>query len=70
MDDVPEDERKAVARQVADTVIAKLREQGALTATAAWSVEAILCNVCRLLSVGNDAVDAFWRGNANAKGKL
>lgn len=35
MDDVPEDERKAVARQVADKVIAKLREQGALTATAA-----------------------------------
>ena len=35
MDDVPEEERKAVARQVADKVIAKLREQGALTATAA-----------------------------------
>ena len=35
MDDVPEDERKAVAREVADKVIAKLREQGALTATAA-----------------------------------
>jgi DGC domain len=35
MDDVPEDERKAVAREVADKVIARLREQGALTATAA-----------------------------------
>jgi hypothetical protein len=35
MDDVPEDERKAVARQVADKIIAKLREEGALMATAA-----------------------------------
>lgn len=31
MDDVPEAERKAAARQVADKVIAKLKEQGALT---------------------------------------
>jgi hypothetical protein len=35
MDDVPEDERKAVARQVADKIIAKLKEEGALMATAA-----------------------------------
>ena len=28
MDDVPEDERKAVARQVADKIIAKLKEEG------------------------------------------
>jgi len=35
MDDVPEDERKAVARQVADKVIAKLKEDGALMASAA-----------------------------------
>lgn len=28
MDDVPEDERKAVARQVADQIIAKLKAQG------------------------------------------
>ena len=35
MDDVPEDERKAVARQVADKIIAKLKEDGALKATAA-----------------------------------
>ena len=32
MDDVPEDERKAVARQVADKIIAKLRNEAALTA--------------------------------------
>jgi uncharacterized metal-binding protein len=32
MDDVPEDERQAVARQVADKVIAKLEQEGALTA--------------------------------------
>jgi uncharacterized metal-binding protein len=31
MDDVPEDERRAVARQVADKVIAKLEQEGALT---------------------------------------
>ena len=31
MDDVPEEERKAVARQVADTIIAQLREENALT---------------------------------------
>jgi hypothetical protein len=35
MDDVPEDERKAVARQVADKIVAKLKQQGALTAIAA-----------------------------------
>jgi hypothetical protein len=35
MDDVPEAERKAVARQVADKIIAKLKEEGASTATAA-----------------------------------
>ena len=35
MDDVPEDERKAVARQVADKIIAKLKEEGALMATRA-----------------------------------
>jgi uncharacterized metal-binding protein len=35
MDDVPEDERKAVARQVADKIIAKLKEDSALTAAAA-----------------------------------
>lgn len=34
MDDVPEDERKAVARQVADKILAKLKE-GALMAAAA-----------------------------------
>jgi uncharacterized metal-binding protein len=35
MDDVPEDERKAVARQVADKIIAKLRQEGTVTAIAA-----------------------------------
>ena len=30
MDDVPEDERKAVARQVADRIIDQLRQEGAL----------------------------------------
>lgn len=35
MDDVAEDERKAVARQVAVKIIAKLREEGALKAVAA-----------------------------------
>ena len=35
MDDVPENERKAVARQVADKIIAGLKEDGALTAVAA-----------------------------------
>ena len=34
MDDVPEEERKAVARQVADTIIARLRDDGTLTAAA------------------------------------
>jgi hypothetical protein len=28
MDDVPEEERKAVARQVADKIIARLKEEG------------------------------------------
>jgi len=37
MDDVPEDERKAVARQVADKVVARLKEEDALTAAAAES---------------------------------
>ena len=32
MDDVPEDKRKAVARQVADKIIARLKEEAALTA--------------------------------------
>ena len=31
MDDVPEDERKAVARQVADKIIAKLKHEGGLS---------------------------------------
>lgn len=35
MDDVPEAERKAVAREVADKVIARLKAQGELAATAA-----------------------------------
>jgi uncharacterized metal-binding protein len=35
MDDVPEDERKAVARQVADKIIAKLKDERALMAAAA-----------------------------------
>jgi DGC domain-containing protein len=34
MDDVPEDERKAVARQVADKIIAKLKEEGSVPAAA------------------------------------
>jgi uncharacterized metal-binding protein len=34
MDDVPEEERKAVARQVADRIIAKLTEECALAAAA------------------------------------
>ena len=32
MDDVPEEERKAVAQQVADRIIAKLREEGTVPA--------------------------------------
>jgi uncharacterized metal-binding protein len=32
MDDVPEDERKAVARQVADRIIAKLKQEGTIRA--------------------------------------
>ena len=32
MDDVPEEERKAVARQVADKVIAKLKQEGSVLA--------------------------------------
>lgn len=35
MDDVPEDERKAIARQVADKIIVRLREEFASMATAA-----------------------------------
>ena len=35
MDDVPEDERKAVARQVADKIISKLKEDHVLMAAAA-----------------------------------
>ncbi len=35
MDDVPEEERKAVARKVADRIIAKLKEDRALMAAAA-----------------------------------
>ncbi len=31
MDDVPEDERNAVAREVADKVVAKLKQEGTLT---------------------------------------
>jgi uncharacterized metal-binding protein len=34
MDDVPEDERKAVAREVADKIIAKLQQERALSAIA------------------------------------
>ena len=34
MDDVPEEERKAIARQVADKIIAKLKQEGSLIATA------------------------------------
>ncbi|MBI4204739.1 MAG: hypothetical protein HY527_06910, partial [Betaproteobacteria bacterium] len=34
MDDVPEDERKAIAREVADKIIAKLRQDAALEPTA------------------------------------
>jgi len=35
MDDVPEDERKAVARQVADKIIAKLKQDATVTTRAA-----------------------------------
>ena len=35
MDDVPEEERKAVARQVADKIIAKLKDGGTLTTVSA-----------------------------------
>jgi len=35
MEDVPEEERKAVARQVADQIIGKLSADGTITATAA-----------------------------------
>ena len=34
MDDVPEDERKAVARQVADRILAKLKQDATVTAVA------------------------------------
>jgi uncharacterized metal-binding protein len=35
MDDVPEEERKAVARQVADKIIAQLRQAGEIAGAAA-----------------------------------
>jgi uncharacterized protein YejL (UPF0352 family) len=35
MDDVPEDQRKAVAREVADKIIARLQQDGTVPATAA-----------------------------------
>ena len=35
MDDVPEDERKAVAREVANKIIARLKDEGVVMATAA-----------------------------------
>jgi hypothetical protein len=35
MDDVPEDERKSVAREVADKILARLKEAGALAAAVA-----------------------------------
>ncbi len=35
MDDVPEEERKAVAREVADTIIAKLKDEASLDLTQA-----------------------------------
>jgi uncharacterized metal-binding protein len=38
MDDVPEEERKAVARQVADKIIAKLKEGASLERTTAQSL--------------------------------
>ncbi len=38
MADVPEDDRKATARHVADQIIAKLKEDGALTAAVAQRV--------------------------------
>lgn len=34
MEDVPEEERKAVARQVADRIIAKLKDEGTITVIA------------------------------------
>ncbi len=37
MDDVPEEERKAVAREVADKIIAKLKEEGSVATAAAQS---------------------------------
>jgi len=35
MDDVPEEERKTVARQVADKIIAKLKQEGSVATAAA-----------------------------------
>jgi hypothetical protein len=35
MDDVPEEERKAVAREVADKIIAKLQQEGSVTTSQA-----------------------------------
>ncbi len=37
MDDVPEEERKAVAREVADKIIAKLKEEGSVASVVAQS---------------------------------
>jgi hypothetical protein len=34
MDDVPEEERKAVAREVADRIIAKLKQDGSIPTAA------------------------------------
>jgi uncharacterized metal-binding protein len=39
MDDVPEEERKAVAREVADKIIAKLKEENPVATTAAAQSE-------------------------------
>ncbi len=40
MDEVPEEERKAVAREVADRIIAKLKDEGPVATTAAARAEA------------------------------
>jgi uncharacterized metal-binding protein len=39
MDDVPEEERKTVARQVADKIIAKLKQEGSLERTTAQAIQ-------------------------------
>lgn len=43
MDDVPEEERKAVARQVADKIVAKLKQEGTIATVSdrVWSLEEI-----------------------------